>query len=137
MTPTHECAQRLMTPRLSLSPLGIRTTTNTRDSSLSFLLLNLTATCDAEFSSKRISPTLLPCPLSCRVHTCPRPSALWIGLFHVYTYAPFHPGTILLPLAAIQVSSILVYTTYRIYDCLLYTSPSPRDGLLSRMPSSA
>ena len=25
-------------------------------------------------------------------------------------------------------------TTYR---CLLYTSPSPRDGLLSRMPSSA
>ena len=27
----------------------------------------------------------------------------------------------------------VVYT----YDCLLYTSPSPRDGLLSRMPSSA
>ena len=25
----------------------------------------------------------------------------------------------------------------RCYDCLLYTSPSPRDGLLSRMPSSA
>ena len=25
----------------------------------------------------------------------------------------------------------------RIYTCLLYTSPSPRDGLLSRMPSSA
>ena len=24
-----------------------------------------------------------------------------------------------------------------IYNCLLYTSPSPRDGLLSRMPSSA
>ena len=23
------------------------------------------------------------------------------------------------------------------YVCLLYTSPSPRDGLLSRMPSSA
>ena len=23
------------------------------------------------------------------------------------------------------------------YDCLLYTSPSPRDGILSRMPSSA
>ena len=27
------------------------------------------------------------------------------------------------------------FQTYR--DCLLYTSPSPRDGLLSRMPSSA
>ena len=25
----------------------------------------------------------------------------------------------------------------RIMGCLLYTSPSPRDGLLSRMPSSA
>ena len=26
---------------------------------------------------------------------------------------------------------------YYSHDCLLYTSPSPRDGLLSRMPSSA
>ena len=26
---------------------------------------------------------------------------------------------------------------YPIKTCLLYTSPSPRDGLLSRMPSSA
>ena len=25
----------------------------------------------------------------------------------------------------------------KLIDCLLYTSPSPRDGLLSRMPSSA
>ena len=29
-----------------------------------------------------------------------------------------------------------IYTTV-IRGCLLYTSPSPRDGLLSRMPSSA
>ena len=28
-------------------------------------------------------------------------------------------------------------TAYKLYGCLLYTSPSPRDGLLSRMPSSA
>ena len=27
--------------------------------------------------------------------------------------------------------------TYQMKICLLYTSPSPRDGLLSRMPSSA
>ena len=27
--------------------------------------------------------------------------------------------------------------TNNVYPCLLYTSPSPRDGLLSRMPSSA
>ena len=31
----------------------------------------------------------------------------------------------------------LVITTVLSYGCLLYTSPSPRDGLLSRMPSSA
>ena len=30
---------------------------------------------------------------------------------------------------------ILIFT--HPMDCLLYTSPSPRDGLLSRMPSSA
>ena len=29
------------------------------------------------------------------------------------------------------------YTDEQLKDCLLYTSPSPRDGLLSRMPSSA
>ena len=29
------------------------------------------------------------------------------------------------------------YVESIIDDCLLYTSPSPRDGLLSRMPSSA
>ena len=27
--------------------------------------------------------------------------------------------------------------TVNVWSCLLYTSPSPRDGLLSRMPSSA
>ena len=31
----------------------------------------------------------------------------------------------------------LKFTNYSLYRCLLYTSPSPRDGLLSRMPSSA
>ena len=30
-----------------------------------------------------------------------------------------------------------VSEAYDILSCLLYTSPSPRDGLLSRMPSSA
>ena len=29
------------------------------------------------------------------------------------------------------------WSYYIITSCLLYTSPSPRDGLLSRMPSSA
>ena len=31
----------------------------------------------------------------------------------------------------------LVHRQLDQYTCLLYTSPSPRDGLLSRMPSSA
>ena len=33
--------------------------------------------------------------------------------------------------------SLLAPTFARSEICLLYTSPSPRDGLLSRMPSSA
>ena len=37
--------------------------------------------------------------------------------------------------SALLAASIFHFGEYRI--CLLYTSPSPRDGLLSRMPSSA
>ena len=36
-----------------------------------------------------------------------------------------------------QVAEYLKCAEDPIYFCLLYTSPSPRDGLLSRMPSSA
>ena len=32
---------------------------------------------------------------------------------------------------------LAAYVNANYYACLLYTSPSPRDGLLSRMPSSA
>ena len=32
---------------------------------------------------------------------------------------------------------VIRHDTAHIMACLLYTSPSPRDGLLSRMPSSA
>ena len=34
-------------------------------------------------------------------------------------------------------SNLVGITTTSDISCLLYTSPSPRDGLLSRMPSSA
>ena len=34
-------------------------------------------------------------------------------------------------------TSIRIWDSSNFYTCLLYTSPSPRDGLLSRMPSSA
>ena len=37
----------------------------------------------------------------------------------------------------IQAISLIILAYADTYTCLLYTSPSPRDGLLSRMPSSA
>ena len=40
-------------------------------------------------------------------------------------------------LAASGVGSYQPFLTSAQQACLLYTSPSPRDGLLSRMPSSA
>ena len=36
-----------------------------------------------------------------------------------------------------QISKLKNTYSDALQDCLLYTSPSPRDGLLSRMPSSA
>ena len=36
-----------------------------------------------------------------------------------------------------DVSAVLLHLDAAVEACLLYTSPSPRDGLLSRMPSSA
>ena len=37
----------------------------------------------------------------------------------------------------LEVVKVLLNHNANIHICLLYTSPSPRDGLLSRMPSSA
>ena len=37
----------------------------------------------------------------------------------------------------VKVSEALGSMREEAFTCLLYTSPSPRDGLLSRMPSSA
>ena len=49
----------------------------------------------------------------------------------VYDYA--HIGNA----RPVVVFDVLYRLLKYIYPCLLYTSPSPRDGLLSRMPSSA
>ena len=38
---------------------------------------------------------------------------------------------------ALMGANLINFQAHKIYTCLLYTSPSPRDGLLSRMPSSA
>ena len=36
-----------------------------------------------------------------------------------------------------QINNSIKSLNQKVKNCLLYTSPSPRDGLLSRMPSSA
>ena len=59
-----------------------------------------------------------------------------------------HPTAVVDPKAQIDVGvdigpyavvgpEVSIGSGTRIGPCLLYTSPSPRDGLLSRMPSSA
>ena len=61
-----------------------------------------------------------------RQFTATRPNQLWVAdITFVATWTGF-----------IYVAFIIdVFARYIV--CLLYTSPSPRDGLLSRMPSSA
>ena len=62
------------------------------------------------------------------------------GISEAKTYSSANPGNLsvddieYLPLIPNPGKIICVGLNYR---CLLYTSPSPRDGLLSRMPSSA
>ena len=51
-----------------------------------------------------------------------------------FDYSDLYP---LLAFAANNVGDPFGYSRYQSNTCLLYTSPSPRDGLLSRMPSSA
>ena len=45
--------------------------------------------------------------------------------------------TLLVAIVLIGMISTALYAFGIFNTCLLYTSPSPRDGLLSRMPSSA
>ena len=44
---------------------------------------------------------------------------------------------VLAPLFVNVIDRLAARLVRRVRVCLLYTSPSPRDGLLSRMPSSA
>ena len=54
-------------------------------------------------------------------------------LYDNLTEAYLHPDA---AYALIEAQKVLK-SLHPSYSCLLYTSPSPRDGLLSRMPSSA
>ena len=62
------------------------------------------------------------------------------GIMHILIYA----GFIIINLEVLEIIIDGLFGTHRIgaflggfYDCLLYTSPSPRDRTRSRMPSSA
>ena len=48
-----------------------------------------------------------------------------------------HPQVVVLDIVLPKKNGYQVCRTIKADPCLLYTSPSPRDGLLSRMPSSA
>ena len=50
-------------------------------------------------------------------------------------WAQFHTLRNLIVSLNLEAAELLELTQWK--PCLLYTSPSPRDGLLSRMPSSA
>ena len=55
-------------------------------------------------------------------------------------YEKLHSTTIMAAKTALLSNTkklIITHLSPRYNNCLLYTSPSPRDGLLSRMPSSA
>ena len=62
----------------------------------------------------------------------------WKGVCHKQVHV--HRRLLAGESPAILVAPLLAYTLYQdhlLKDCLLYTSPSPRDATLSRMPSSA
>ena len=66
---------------------------------------------------------------------------LWLLLSAAFLASCGNEGPINLsgidPDLTVPPTQVMVLGTAHLSGCLLYTSPSPRDGLLSRMPSSA
>ena len=60
-----------------------------------------------------------------------------IGMLYFVLFMILFLENGLLPAAFLPGDSLLVLVGVLIANCLLYTSPSPRDATLSRMPSSA
>ena len=58
-------------------------------------------------------------------------------LLYAAAIAAIIVGSIMVEQAETKAGWIVLIVAGGVYACLLYTSPSPRDGLLSRMPSSA
>ena len=76
--------------------------------------------------------------------TAPGPNTDVVTFKHRRTHHPIHfpagsiaSGALTIGAARDAAARKLGCPTDRLRLCLLYTSPSPRDGLLSRMPSSA
>ena len=80
---------------------------------------------------QRINDIVIPLPVFCR-------DLQGRFILHVFIQGEAglilkEPGPVIIAVGAI----VALYFTVLESGCLLYTSPSPRDGLLSRMPSSA
>ena len=60
-----------------------------------------------------------------------------LGLSSLYFARLLFPRVLFEPSPIFKAGYPSDYTVGAVSTCLLYTSPSPRDGLLSRMPSSA
>ena len=63
-----------------------------------------------------------------------KPRALPHGSFHACVLSPCGNNS---ETFALAIDQLRLLRNSLCHSCLLYTSPSPRDGLLSRMPSSA
>ena len=82
---------------------------------------------------KYINKLLVLCMVAVLGTSCDEDAAL------TYLSEVNFPGAIEATPGTIQITAVNRYQSVLTvsWPCLLYTSPSPRDGLLSRMPSSA
>ena len=72
-----------------------------------------------------------------KTHTYPSAGTYKIKITGTLQGFRFDNGGDKLKMLDIKKWGIFDINVSKAFSCLLYTSPSPRDGLLSRMPSSA
>ena len=76
-----------------------------------------------------------PTPASAPKEEAPSPASAPLQVNNERTWGEFANDNT--PIRTYAMNGIHYYIKNGVSPCLLYTSPSPRDGLLSRMPSSA
>ena len=89
----------------------------------------------ALFTLLRLTSGALMLLLLCRVRQQSPRQGDWGGALALIAYAALFSFAYLTLTAG--TGALLLFAAVQLSICLLYTSPSPRDGLLSRMPSSA